>query len=223
MTKTPPTELLVVRHGEAHCNVDQIVGGPLGCKGLTGNGRQQIRRLTARLRHEHADRPFSAMYTTPLVRVRDSAAIIGSDLGLTPSDEPGLAETDYGSADGRSWAEVVRDFGLIPVQEPDRPIAPGAEPWSWYLERATATLTAIIRRHASERVLIVGHGETVAAAAHLFLRLPARVRAHAGFAADPASLTHWAEQPLSWTRPQAGWRWTLLRHNDTQHLTTHPW
>jgi 2,3-bisphosphoglycerate-dependent phosphoglycerate mutase len=37
-----PAELLIARHGEAHCNRNQIVGGPKGCKGLTDRGRRQI-------------------------------------------------------------------------------------------------------------------------------------------------------------------------------------
>lgn len=40
-----PTELVLARHGEAHCNRDQIVGGPRGCRGLTDRGHRQARLL----------------------------------------------------------------------------------------------------------------------------------------------------------------------------------
>ena len=35
------TRLVLVRHGEAECNVAGIVGGPQGCTGLTDLGRVQ--------------------------------------------------------------------------------------------------------------------------------------------------------------------------------------
>jgi probable phosphoglycerate mutase len=51
---------------------------------------------------------------------------------------------------------VVTAFGRIPAQHPDHPIAPGAETWTAYLQRATATLRDILARHSGGTVLIVG-------------------------------------------------------------------
>ncbi|GII96299.1 hypothetical protein Ssi02_65300 [Sinosporangium siamense] len=47
---------------------------------------------------------------------------------------------------------------------------------------------------------------------------PTTFRALQGLGHEPPSLTTWRQQPLSWTRPAAGWRWALARHNDTRHL-----
>ncbi|MGH3924710.1 MAG: histidine phosphatase family protein [Pseudonocardiaceae bacterium] len=214
-----PTELMITRHGEAWCNREQVVGGPHGCRGLTDTGRDQVHRLAARLRSEHHDRPIDAVYTSPLRRVRESAAIVADAWGIDAAVEPDLREADYGDADGRPWSEVVTAFGGIPANEPDRPIAAGAETWTQYLLRSIAALRTILDRHSGQRVLIVGHGETVTTAAHLLLDLPAMTRARAAFAAHPASITVWQQQPLAWTQPDAGWRWTLVRHNDTSHMT----
>jgi len=71
-------------------------------------------------------------------------------------------------------------------------------------------------------ILIVGHGESVASTFYYFLDLPATARATVAIAAHHAALTTWAEQPLSWTRPEAGWRWTLMDQNDTSHLAPVP-
>ena len=43
------TRMVLVRHGEAVCNVNGIVGGVIGCTGLTELGRRQISALAARL------------------------------------------------------------------------------------------------------------------------------------------------------------------------------
>jgi probable phosphoglycerate mutase len=210
-----PTELLIARHGEAWCNREQIVGGPRSCRGLTDTGRAQSHRLARKLRAIHEQRPITVLYTTPLRRVRETAAILAPALGIDAIVEPDLREADYGDADGRPWVDVVAAFDGVPASEPDRPIAAGAEAWSQYLHRSMAALRSILDRHAGQRVLIVGHGETVTTAAHLMLDLPTTTRTRAAFAAHPASLTIWEQQPLAWTRPGAGWRWTLVRHNDT--------
>jgi probable phosphoglycerate mutase len=218
----PETELIIARHGEAHCNRDQIVGGPRGCRGLTDRGRRQIERLAQRLAMEHHDRPVHALYTTPLWRARESAAIIGAHLCLDPDIRHDLAEQHYGSADGRPWSDVVAEYGDIPALDADRPLAVGGETWRAYLSRSGAAIAAIATRHEGERVLIVGHGETVDSAFHYFLDLPATSRATAALAVHHASMTSWATQPISWARPAAGQRWTLMTHNDTRHLAARP-
>jgi probable phosphoglycerate mutase len=214
-----PTRLILARHGQAHCNVHGIIGGPQGCTGLTDHGRHQAAQLADQLRADHAHAPIAAAYTTPLRRARETADVIADRLDLLVATVDDLREPDYGDADGQPWIDVVTAFGRIPAQHPDDPLAPGAETWTFYLDRATATLRDILARHTGDTVLVVGHGETVNAAAHLFLDLAAGLRVRAAFAVHYASITRWEQQPLAWTQPGAGWRWTLLTHNDTAHLT----
>lgn len=214
-----PTRLILARHGQAHCNVHGIIGGLRGCTGLTDHGRRQAQRLAVRLRADHTRDPITAAYTTPLRRARETADIIADDLETPIATVHDLREPDYGEADGKPWTDVVTAFGRIPAQHPDHPIAPGAEPWTTYLQRTTTSLRGILARHPGDTVLIIGHGETVTAAAHLFLNLTPDLRASVAFAAHYASITRWEQQPLAWTQPDAGWRWTLLTHNDTAHLT----
>lgn len=214
----PTTELLIARHGEAHCNRDGIIGGLTGCHGLTDRGRRQIERLAARLSQQHHERPIHALYTTPLRRAKESAAIIGAYLSLDAVCSPELAEQDHGTGDGRTWRDVVAEYGDIPALDPDRPLAPGGETWQQYLHRSTLAIGQIIARHRGERVLVVGHGETVDTTFHYFFNLPTDTRSTATIASHHASLTTWEQQPISWTRPAAGLRWTLTAHNDTHHL-----
>lgn len=215
-----PTRLILVRHGQAHCNVAGVIGGRRGCTGLTDRGRHQARLLADQLSTDHAEAPITAAYTTPLPRARETADILSDALSLPITTMQDLREPDYGEADGQSWSQVVAAFRRIPAQHSDHPIAPGAESWTVYVRRATVALRGIIARHTGESVLIVGHGETVTTAAHLFLGLAADTRASVAFTVHYASITRLEQQPLAWTRPEAGSRWTLLCHNDTAHLTT---
>jgi 2,3-bisphosphoglycerate-dependent phosphoglycerate mutase len=214
-----PTRLILTRHGQAHCNVHGIIGGPRGCTGLTNHGRHQAQQLAHRLRTDHTQTPITAAYTTPLRRARETADIVANHLDLPITTMDDLREPDYGQADGKPWTDVITAFGRIPAQHPDHPIAPGAEPWTTYLQRTTTALRDTLTRHPGGTVLIIAHGETVTAAAHLFLNLTTSLRANAAFAVHYASITRWEQQPLAWTQPNAGWRWTLLTHNDTAHLT----
>ncbi|OAA27901.1 phosphoglycerate mutase family protein [Frankia sp. EI5c] len=83
-----PTDLLLVRHGEAHCNLAWIAGGDLGCTGLTDRGRVQAADLARGLRALHDDRPVDAVYVAPRLRVRQTAEIIHGELGLPAATAP---------------------------------------------------------------------------------------------------------------------------------------
>jgi len=75
-----PTRILLVRHGEAECNINGIVGGPTGCTGLSDTGRLQVeclRERWARTGEVEAD----VLMSSVLRRARETAAILGPALG----------------------------------------------------------------------------------------------------------------------------------------------
>jgi probable phosphoglycerate mutase len=211
---TITTELVIARHGEAVCNTTGIVGGNRGCTGLTNRGGQQAHLLADRLAIEHRDRPYDAFYTTPRQRVRQTADIIATQLGLTATPEPDLRGPDHGDADGKQWHDIKTAFGGRPQHDPDRPYAPGSETWNQYLRRATSTLRTILDQYHDQRILIVGHGETTEAAHTLLLDLPAEACRRLGFVTDHAGLTRWQQHVNRFGRRV----WMLAAHNDTAHL-----
>ncbi|GAA3617708.1 hypothetical protein GCM10022223_37960 [Kineosporia mesophila] len=211
-------ELTIARHGQAWCNIDQTIEGPNRCRGLTPTGHQQAERLAQRLGIEHAHAPYTALYTSPILRARQTADAIAITTGLAPTVMDDLREPDYGSADGSPWDEVVALFGAAPSLHPDRPVAAGAESWYHHQKRVHQILRDVLGRHRGQRVLLVGHGETVTAAHHLFCGLDSTATLPIGFAAHQSALTTWSQQPVSWLRPGAGQRWALICHNDTAHL-----
>lgn len=209
------TSLLLTRHGEAHCNVAGVAGGEKTCTGLTERGRTQIRLLAGRLR---AEAPFDVLYAAPRRRVQESAQILAETLRLPVHIEPGLSGPHHGAADGRPWDAIKTAFGGAPQSDPGRPYAAGSETWDQYLTRAGAALSGLIQRHAGQRILIAGHGETIDAAATLLLGLPPGSSARAGFASAHASITRWTMQRNRFGQE----RWILATLNDTQHLAGTP-
>lgn len=82
---------------------------------------------------------FEWVYSSPLVRARQTAAALGRQVEILP----GLAEIDYGPWDGLSWAQIEERFPL----EAERKMqdwlgytVAGAEPWSAFSERVLAAL-----------------------------------------------------------------------------------
>lgn len=211
---TITTELVIARHGEAVCNTTGIVGGDRGCTGLTHRGRRQAHLLADRLAAEHRDRPYDAFYSTPRLRVRQTADIIATPLGLTATIEPGLHGPDHGDADGKQWHDIKTAFGGPPQHDPNHPYAPGSETWNQYLQRSTVALRAILDRNPGQRILIVGHGETIEAAHTLLLGLPSGACRQLGFVTDHAGLTRWQQHINRFGRSV----WMLAVHNDTAHL-----
>lgn len=76
-------QLLLVRHAEA------AAGTPDELRPLTPVGREQARSLAERLREEGL-RP-DAILTSPLLRARETGAILARELGVEPSVDERLA------------------------------------------------------------------------------------------------------------------------------------
>ncbi|MFE6287837.1 histidine phosphatase family protein [Streptomyces sp. NPDC057877] len=206
------TELVFVRHGEAQCNVNGLVGGPRTCTGLTNRGYAQVERVAHRLAAEHRDRPFDTLYTEPRIRLRQTAEIISQALQLPISTDDRLDGPVHGAADGQPWTKVKTTADGGPHAHPDKPWAAGSDTWDGYLKRAGHFLQKLINQHEGERVLFTAHGETVIVAHTLLLGIP--LGSPAGFTISHGSLTHW-QHHLNRLGQR---RWILDRHNDTEHL-----
>jgi probable phosphoglycerate mutase len=76
------TELVFVRHGQAQCNTDGLVGGPRTCTGLTNLGYAQVEQVARRLAAEHRKQPFDLVRTGPRIRLIQTGEIISRALQI---------------------------------------------------------------------------------------------------------------------------------------------
>lgn len=106
-TETPlERELLyLARHGTADGNVARRHLGLLD-EPLNEVGRAQARDLARRLRGT----PLSAIWTSPLVRARETASILASALRLPLRVEDDLHEMTLGPWEGLTEAEIAERF-----------------------------------------------------------------------------------------------------------------
>jgi probable phosphoglycerate mutase len=204
---------VIVRHGEAVSNAEDIVAGHDGCRGLTDRGRRQVAALAARLLRTGELAGAAALYSSVLPRAVETAQVLLPALGdVSYNATCTLCERHPGEADGITWAEYDGRYGrLLPADDPTRPLSPGGESWLDLLDRAEEALYLVAEAHPGGLIVVSSHGGVIAASLVRFLGLPdngGSVRLHP----DNASMTEWAF---------TGARWWLVRFNDAAHLDAH--
>jgi hypothetical protein len=130
------TRIVLIRHGQAECNVNRVVGGVKGCTGLSPLGRRQVADLADRLYESGELRDATTLYASVLPRAVETAErlrpVVGSGPGALGSivQDCELCELHPGESDGMSWDEVVDQLGVPDWdRDPSVPIAPGGESW----------------------------------------------------------------------------------------------
>ena len=121
------TRIVLVRHGEAECNLNRVVGGRKGCTGLTDLGARQVAALADRLYESGELREATALYSSVLPRATETAERLRPVVGpgptaLGPVRERGdLCELHPGECDGMEWNDVVETLrGARLGPRPDR-------------------------------------------------------------------------------------------------------
>lgn len=207
------TRLVLVRHGEAECNVARRFGGPTGCTGLSELGRKQSVLLRDRLATTGELAGTSALYASTLPRAVETAEILaGAFPELAIRTEERLCELHPGEADNMSFAEYESTYFAEGSgrwsDDPTVPTAPGGESWADFLERVSVVLGGLADTHEDETVVAVCHGGVIEASLLQFLAMEGPYR-FARFITENSSITEWS---------RANDRWRLVRYNDSAHL-----
>ena len=172
------TRLVLVRHGEANCNVAGVVGGPRGCTGLTALGREQAQALAERVGATREFHDAIALYSSVLARAKETAAIVAGSLSRElVVEDCDLCELHPGEADAMNWDQMISTFGGPDWDnDPEEPFAPGGESWTGFYERCVAAFFRLSREHPEGQVLLFVHGGVVEQAMKLAMGAPASAR-----------------------------------------------
>lgn len=214
--RSPPTLLLLVRHGTTPTTGQVLPGRAKGLH-LSDAGRAQAQSLADRLSRWSDGLPrakkVAAVYSSPLERTRETAAPIGRSLGLTVKVDKGLLECDFGEWTGASLRELAKAPEWTTVQRyPSGFRFPGGESFAAMQARLTDTLTALRDRHRGQTVVAVSHADPIKAVVadalgthlDLFQRIvisPCSLTAISVGDAGPAVLTVNSTGSLSELRP----------------------
>lgn len=146
------TELYLIRHG----NAKKLKGESYVTAPLTELGQQQADLTGAYFRE--AGIGFDGYYSSPLLRARETADLIGKHTGQTPEVRAGLQEMEYREFPATLALELFARTGVLNNYFQTRAGKVLRHPM---LGRVTRAMSEILRAHGQGRVGVVAHGGVV--------------------------------------------------------------
>ena len=148
--------MLAIRHGQTDWNARARIQGHTDIA-LNEHGRWQARRMADALAHES----IAAIYTSDLVRARDTAAALAERSGAPLIVDAALRERYFGRFEGKTFDEIERhwpeDAARWRARDPD--FAPGGgEVLAEFYARGVAVAERLSAAHAGSVIAIVSHG-----------------------------------------------------------------
>jgi probable phosphoglycerate mutase len=209
----PRTTLHLIRHGDAIPEPGTTFAPETGYDvlGLSVKGRAQAEALAERL---VATTDLAAIYSSPALRARETAAAIADATGLEVRIDPRVREIYLGDESvahvaAEERARVVRErlemLATIAVRDGSWAAVPNVEPGAEVRARMQAAVDAIVAAHPDGHVAIVSHAGSINA----YLASQLGIERDFFFPIGNTSLNS--------VRVMDG-RVLLLRLNDTAHL-----
>ncbi len=149
--------LLLVRH--AHNGMAGRFCGHMDPP-LSGQGRQQSRELAEEL----GQRRLTHIFSSDLLRARETASYIADRSGLGIEFLPGLREMRFGEWEGLTWDEIrARDAAYAARWMAEYPWlpAPGGEEFGSFRKRVQAVLAQVAARIPGGCAAVVTHGGVI--------------------------------------------------------------
>ena len=150
------TVVHLVRHGQSGWNLTGRLQGQTAHVQLTAAGRAQALAAADLLQGKDVD----VVYSSDLLRARQTADLIATRLGLDVRPTAGLRERGYGSFEGQLSTRVLGATTDIDWTDPDARIG-GGESLRDVFTRVGRTLATISNHHPDGHVVAVSHGDTI--------------------------------------------------------------
>lgn len=155
----PPTTLVLVRHGVTDHTTRKVFSGGLASSNppLNDEGRAQVRATGEWLSPMREQ--IDALVASPVRRTHQSAEILGEILGHPVEFEDGIAEMEFGSWDGLTFADVQEQFpDELSAWLGNLEHAPGGgESFRTVADRVLAGRDRIVSAYTGRTVLVVSH------------------------------------------------------------------
>ncbi len=147
-----------VRHGESEANTRHVISNRESTFHLTTKGRQQTEVLAGKLRGI----PFGVMFSSPVLRARETAEILSTTLGIPYQVTEALREYDCGileeKSDKESWGyhnQYYEDW-VLRGQYTSKP--EGGECFLDIQNRFVPFIDGLAHGNEDKNILLVGHG-----------------------------------------------------------------
>ena len=153
------TRFLLIRHG-AHALGGDRIAGRLPVE-LSPEGRGQVARMAERV----ARLPVKAVYSSPVLRARQTAEPLAQRLGFATELTDNLAEIQYGDWTGKTLDEL-RPLELWKQWNSFRSgtRVPNGETMLDVQSRVVAEMQRLREKHPDQVVALVSHGDVIKSA-----------------------------------------------------------
>lgn len=144
-----PSQLLLIRHGQAEHNLDKIYSGKVdNPHPLTDQGRSQIGALAKDLPR------FDALYSSPFIRTKETAEVVKNTTNFTGETQldDRLVEAGFGDLDQTPYIGKEKRFAH-----------PTSENLTDILARTKSFWDEVSKKHRGETVVVVSHGDPIGA------------------------------------------------------------
>lgn len=153
------TKVILIRHGETLWNLEMKYQGHCDVA-LTEKGIKQAELAADSLAKES----ISAVYASDLCRAFVTAESIANKHDLQVATIPELREINFGQWEGLAYDKINNQWSDIMAKlftHPDEIQIPDGETFREVKERATIALSALIKKHPNETIVVVSHGGTI--------------------------------------------------------------
>jgi broad specificity phosphatase PhoE len=206
------THLYLIRHAQqfsAHNDQGLLLADSED--GLTEKGHAQARRLAERVLNEIQP---DALYSSPLLRARQTARHVGDATGLPLNVDPNLAELRLNCPADAS-AAVEFDGWVRARRYPYTPAFPGGEALADLQRRGAYAFDQIAQTHWGKSVVAITHGGLIEMVFFQLLGIPIEHNLVSFVHCDHTGLFHWRWLEIADIHVSG---WDLLTSNDIHHL-----
>jgi broad specificity phosphatase PhoE len=155
----PPGAVVLARHGETNDNIEPIRVQGFRDTPLNDTGRRQAAELAERM----SSAGIASLWSSDLLRARETAEIVGARIGLEPRLDARLREANRGEWEGRLFIDIEREdpAGYAAWRRAGESFRfPGGESLRDQLDRVSAAVDDV-RRDGVLPALVVCHGGSI--------------------------------------------------------------
>jgi len=149
--------LILVRHGSTIWNAEGKYQGTIDVP-LSDKGRREAQMVAERLRNED----IKAVYSSELIRARETAEIIASPHNLPVKVIPELGEINFGDWEGLTAREIKDKYGEDAyrtwLEDPVNANISGGDHITEFAERVVQGFNKVIEAHPEDTVVVATHG-----------------------------------------------------------------
>ena len=165
------TRLIAIRHGETAWNRETRIQGQMDIA-LNETGLAQARAVAGALAGESVD----AVYSSDLMRARQTAEAICAVTGAALRLDAGLRERAFGVFEGLTWADIAARCPAQSRRWRSRDLTfaaeGGGETLTALYARCIGAIEAIAAAHPGQTVVVVAHGGVMDCLYRAGTRLP---------------------------------------------------